>query len=163
MVWYWFPKLCYIPQIRFLFLDNGAKPFLKFYILWLYIYLLFFEYQLKPYNFFLKIVHCSNVASYIIWFHCAWTKGRSWVGTNWLLVTTVELTGGLYMIWIMALWIIFELLLSAKHFLLYIFCSMAMELFDKVKVFRFEWFIVQWDLSKVLQSHFFKKGAKEIK
>ena len=82
------------------------------------------------------------MAPNIIWFHCAWTKGRSWVGTNWLLVTTVELTGGLYMIWIMALWIIFELLLSAKHFLLYIFCSMAMELFGKVKVFGFEWILI---------------------
>ena len=130
-------KLCYIPstidpnKISF----SGQWGQTLFEVLHILIVLVVLWSSIKMVHFIEKIVHCSNLASYIIWFHCAWTKGRSWVGTNWLLVTTVELTGGLYMIWIMALWIIFELLLSAKHFLLYIFCSMAMELFGKVKVF----------------------------
>ena len=142
MVWYWFPNcvinLVLLTQIRFLFLDNGAKPFLKFYIFWSY--LLFFDHQFKWYIFLNSmLVKCGLIYNLI---PLCLKKGRSWVGTNWLLVTTAELTGGLYMIWIMALWIIFELLLSAEYFLLYIFCSMAMELFGKVKVFWFEWILI---------------------
>ena len=140
-------KLCYKPSTidsnKISFSGQWCQTLSK--VLHILIVLAVFWSSIQMVHFFLdsSLVKCGLIYNLI---PLCLKKGRSWVGTNWLLVTTAELTGGLYMIWIMALWIIFELLLSAEYFLLYIFCSMAMELFVKVKVFWFEWILIYFTM-----------------